>query len=130
MMKPSKVATPPGRAPSNHAQAGKDHRHSQRVLLRVPAKIYVSLQGKLTTIEATTLSVNTHGAILVAKQSLPAEERVVLEHGTTHEKIPCRVTRAAHKLPEGFHIPIEFESPSPNFWRIVFPAPDWPPENL
>jgi hypothetical protein len=32
-------------------------------------------------------------------------------------------------MPEGFHVPLEFDSPAPDFWRIVFPPLDWRPED-
>jgi hypothetical protein len=32
-------------------------------------------------------------------------------------------------MPEGFHIPIEFDSPAPDFWKIAFPPTDWRPQD-
>lgn len=108
--------------------AGEERRRSQRVLLRVRASIHVALNGKQVTFEATTLSVNTQGAMLVLKQNLPMETRLVLEHGTTRERVACKVARPAKEMPEGYQIPIEFDSPSPDFWKIAFPPADWRPE--
>lgn len=98
------------------------------MLLRVRASIHVALNGKQVTFEATTLSVNTQGAMLVLKQNLPMETRLVLEHGTTRERVACKVARPAKEMPEGYQIPIEFDSPSPDFWKIAFPPADWRPE--
>jgi hypothetical protein len=102
-----------------------DRRRGQRVFLRVRASIYVALQGKQATFEAMTVSVNHNGALLVLKQSLPITTRLVLEHAGTKERVACKVIRSAQPMPEGFHTPIEFESPSPNFWHIAFPPADW-----
>ena len=128
---PPKPAAKPG-APGRHEGiAGEERRRSQRVLLRVRANIHVALQGKPVTFEATTLSVNSHGALVVLEKGLPAESRLVLEHCTTKEKVACRVTRTAREMPEGYHVPLEFDSPAPNFWRIAFPPADWrPPEDV
>jgi hypothetical protein len=98
------------------------------VLLRVRANVHVAVKGKPTTFETSTVSVHPQGALVVLKESLPAETRLVLEHGSTREKVACRVTRAAKEMPEGFHVPVEFDSPAPGFWKIDFPPTDWRPE--
>jgi hypothetical protein len=100
---------------------------SQRVMLRVPASIHVALQGKEATFHATTLSVYRQGALVVMERSLPPDTRLVLEHGQTRECVACRVTRAASEIAEGYQVPIEFDSPAPNFWKIAFPPSDWHP---
>jgi hypothetical protein len=105
--------------------AVEERRRSQRVLLRTRAKIHVALAGKLTTIDAITLSVNPQGALVVMSQNLPVESRLVLEHGNTKERVACKVARAAREMPEGFHVPLEFDSPAPAFWGIAFPPMDW-----
>jgi hypothetical protein len=107
------------------AVATDERRRGQRVFLRVRASIHVALQGKQTTFDATTVSVSHNGALLVLKQSLPITTKLVLEHAGTKERVACKVIRSAQSMPEGFHTPIEFESPSPNFWHIAFPPADW-----
>ena len=109
------------------SSAGEDRRRSQRVLVRVRASLHVALNGKATTFETVTLSVNNHGAMLILKQSLPPDTRFVLEHSGTKEKVACKVVRPSREMPDGFQIPIEFDSPAPNFWRIAFPPNDWRP---
>jgi hypothetical protein len=106
----------------------EERKRSQRVLLRVRALIHVALKGKATTFETSTVSVTPQGALVVLKESLPAETRLILEHASTKEKVACRVTRPSKEMPEGFHVPVEFDSPSPGFWKIVFPPSDWRPE--
>jgi hypothetical protein len=111
--------------------ASDDRRRGQRVFLRVRANIHVALQGKPVTFDATTVSVNHNGALLLLKQSLPFQTRLVLEHAGTKERVACKVIRSAQPMPEGFHTPVEFETAAPNFWHIAFPPPDWrPPDDL
>jgi len=107
--------------------AGEERRRSYRVLLRVRASIHVALQGKPVTFETVTLSVSNHCALVVLSQNLPCDTRLVLEHNGTKERVACKVARIAREMPEGFHIPLEFDSPAPNFWRIAFPPSDWRP---
>jgi hypothetical protein len=117
-------------APHPHTMGVEERRHGQRVLLRIRASVYVALQGQATTLEVATLSVNPCGALVVMKQSLPPETRLVLEHKGTKERIACKVARAPREMPEGFHVPLEFDSPAPDFWKIAFPPADWRPDDL
>jgi hypothetical protein len=115
----------PSPVSAKRAIDGEDRRRSQRVLLRVRANIFVALQGKPAAFEVITLSVNHQGALVVMAQNLPPDTRLVLEHTGTKERVACKVARAARETPEGFHVPIEFDSPAPDFWRIAFPSADW-----
>lgn len=74
-----------------------------------------------------TLSVNSHGAVVVMEKNLPVDSHFVLENAATKERIECRVTRPPREMPEGYHVPVEFDSPAPNFWGIAFPPSDWRP---
>jgi hypothetical protein len=124
------AANKPSIAPAaNGAVSGEQRRKSQRVLLRVKASIQVTLQGKPSTLEATTLSVYNQGAMIVLKQGLPAETKIVLENIGTKERIGCRVAKGTREMPEGFHVPVEFDTPAPNFWGIAFPPADWKPHD-
>ena len=107
----------------------QERKRGQRVLLRIRANIHVALQGKATTLDAATLSVTPQGAVVVMKQNLPAETHLVLEHGGTKQRVDCRVARPSRETAEGFHIPIEFNSPAPGFWKINFPPTDWRPDD-
>jgi len=110
--------------------AAEERKRSQRVLLRVRANVHVAVQGKPTTLEGSTVSVNPQGALVVLKESLPAETRLILEHGGTREKVACRVAKLGKEMPEGFHVPVEFDAPAPGFWKIDFPPVDWRPDEL
>ena len=108
----------------------EERRTAQRVLLRVQACVHVALQGKPTTLDVATLSVNPSGALVLMKQGLPVETRLVLEHRATKERVACKVARPPREMPEGFHVPLELDAPSPAFWKIDFPPVDWRPEGL
>ncbi len=129
--KPPPPASKPGASATKQAVAGEERRRSQRVLLRVKANVHLALQGNNSTYEVSTLSVNDHGALIVLSRTLPLDTRLVLEHGLTKQRVACRIVRQPREMPEGFHIPLEFDSPEPNFWGIAFPPPDWrPPDDF
>lgn len=116
-------------APATAKTNGEERRRSQRVLLRIRANVHVNLHGKQTSLEVRTLSVNPFGAMIIAAETLPPQTRLVLENSVTREKIACRVVRPAKEMPEGFHIPVEFDAPAPKFWMIDFPPDDWRPHD-
>jgi hypothetical protein len=107
--------------------ATDDRRRSQRVMMRVGVVVRYSLNGKEVNLQAHTVAVNIHGAMICAAENIPAETALDMEHKMTKERIAGRVTRQAQNSPEGFLIPVEFVSPSNNFWRISFPPSDWKP---
>jgi hypothetical protein len=123
-LKPLPTFKPAATSPSAGV-SNEERRRGQRVFLRVRTSIHVAVQGKPTTFDATTVSVNHNGAMIIVKQNMPTDTRLVLEHAGTKERVPCKVIRSAQSMPEGFHTPIEFETPSPNFWHIAFPPADW-----
>ena len=116
-----------GSEPNRRVRGEEDRRRSQRVLLRVKAFVFVIRDGQEVRLEVTTLSVNAHGALVAAKQGVPLETKVVLEHGGTGERVTCRVVRPPREMPEGFHTALEFTSPAVDFWKIAFPPTDWSP---
>jgi hypothetical protein len=109
---------------------GEERRRSQRVIIRVPVTLLVTENGQAMKISAHTVAVNIHGAMVVSPRSLDADTSLELVNGRTDEKVASRVTRATRESAEGFLIPLEFTSPSPNFWQITFPPSNWKaPEN-
>jgi hypothetical protein len=114
----------------HHAGAtltGEERRRSQRVILRVPVILRITVAGKIVTVPAHTVSVNDHGAMLLCKRSFDAQIVVEMENDRTNEKIQCRVTRTPMENAEGYLVPVEFSKPAPQFWRISFPPRDWKP---
>jgi hypothetical protein len=109
---------------------GEERRRSQRVIIRVPLTLLVTNNGHTLKVSAHTVAVNIHGAMVVCPRSFDADTTLEVVNGRTDEKIASRVTRTPRESSEGFLIPVEFTSPSPNFWQISFPPSNWKaPEN-
>lgn len=105
-----------------------ERRRSQRVVLRISVKLHVSKDGKTEAIGAFTANVNDHGALLISPESFEPNERLVLEHGRTRERMGCRVTRRSQPGPGGFQVAVEFDRAASGFWHIVFPPTNWKAE--
>jgi hypothetical protein len=106
---------------------GEDRRRSQRVLIRMRVTLELALEGKRVTIEATTESVNDHGAMILCPRALAPETQLQLKHDQTRQQKLCRVTRTAIESADGFLVPVEFSDPAPGFWGISFPPSNWKP---
>ena len=96
-------------------------------MMRVGVVVRYSLNGKEMSLRAHTVAVDIHGAMICAPEKIPADTALDVEHKMTREHIAGRVTRQAQHSPDGYLIPVEFVSPSSNFWRISFPPSDWKP---
>jgi hypothetical protein len=109
---------------------GEERRRSQRVIIRVPLTLLVEENGQTVKVPANTVAVNIHGAMVLSPRTLEADTKLELVNDRTSQKIACRVTRPPRDSAEGFLIPLEFVTASPNFWQISFPPTNWKaPEN-
>jgi hypothetical protein len=104
---------------------GEERRRSQRVIIRVPVTLFVVENGQTVKISAHTVAVNIHGAMVVSPRSVDADASLELVNERTGEKVICRVTRSPRESSEGYLIPLEFITPTPNFWQISFPPTSW-----
>src|SRR5580692_12629246 len=73
--------------PPKPTVSSQDRKRGQRVLLRIRASIHLASQDISTAIDAATLSVTPNGAVVVMKKSFPAETHLVIEHGSTKERV-------------------------------------------
>jgi hypothetical protein len=127
MEMPPKATLNVGTTGRDSVAIGEDRRRSQRMMLRVAVVLHFVAEGKAVSQEAHTVAVNVHGAMICAVRSLPTNTRVEIEHKLSGERKPGRVTRQPQNTPEGYLIPVEFDSPSSEFWHISFPPTDWRP---
>jgi hypothetical protein len=117
----------PGGNSGGQLLSGEERRRSQRVMVRIPVSLKIIVAGKAVTASAATVSVNDHGAMLLCSRGFSAETSLEVQNDRTSEKMNCRVTRAPIENTDGYLIPVEFATASPNFWRISFPPRDWKP---
>jgi len=104
---------------------GEERRRSHRVIIRVPVALEVTMQGQKIKTNAITVAVNIHGAMVLCPRPFDAETIVEIRNERTHDRAASRVTRAPRESAEGYLIPLEFTTPTPNFWQIVFPPANW-----
>jgi PilZ domain-containing protein len=81
----------------------------------------VQVVGKANTVEGHTHTVSASGAMLIIPEPLPEGTMVTIENLKAQTKVEARVVRPPQMGHDGSLVPVEFTSPSPNFWGIFFP---------
>jgi hypothetical protein len=105
-------------------------RRSQGVCLRLP--IVVLRQGpgaNVASEETNTLIVNAHGALIQLALTVEVGQLLGIKNAKTLEELVCRVINLGPEHPGKREVGVEFEVPSPRFWRIAFPPSDWTPRS-
>jgi PilZ domain len=107
-----------------------NQRRSQRVLLAVPLRVSGKRTNGAPFVEHTkTLIVNAHGALLQLQEPVREGETLSVRNVTTGEEMPCKVVDLSPGANGFSEIGVEFEQPSPRFWRVSFPPADWSTRN-
>jgi hypothetical protein len=115
----AKPAQTPGRVVATRPPTAEERRRAQRALLRI--RVVVQVAGKENTLEGHTHTVSASGAMLILPEGLGEGTVVTIENPKAQSKIEAKVVRPPQMSHEGSLVPVEFTSPSPNFWGIFFP---------
>ncbi|MGB6595585.1 MAG: PilZ domain-containing protein [Candidatus Acidiferrum sp.] len=105
-------------------------RRSQRVCLSLPIQVLREGPGTNVASEEThTLIVNAHGALIQLALTVELGQLLGVKNIQTLEQLVCRVVNLGPEQAGKREVGIEFEHPSPRFWRIAFPPADWTPRS-
>jgi hypothetical protein len=105
--------------PSTRQPTAEERRRAQRVLLRM--RVLVHLANKPEPVEGHTHTVSATGAMIILREGIGQGTKFTLENPKTQQKVEVNVVRPPQMNQEGSLIPVEFLSPAPLFWNIVFP---------
>jgi hypothetical protein len=128
MTPPQKLNAAPPVAPSQNVrrsstiarpQTAEERRRAQRVLLRMAVLIHVP--GKANPLHGFTHTVSASGAMIILPEGIPTGTKLSIENPKTQKKVEAHVVRPPQLNAEGSLVPIEFTTPSPQFWNIFFP---------
>ena len=121
--KPSAYAkpgeTPAVRPALSRQPTAEERRRAQRVLLRM--RVLAHVTGKPDAIEGFTHTVSATGAMIILPEGIAQGTKFILENPKTQQRVEVNVVRPSQLNQEGALMPIEFLSPAPQFWNIVFP---------
>jgi len=100
-------------------QTAEERRRAQRVLLKMPVIIHIP--GKTNPLHGFTHTVSASGAMVVLPEGIPMGTKLSVENPKTQKKVEAHVVRPPQLNADGSLVPIEFTTPSPQFWNIFFP---------
>jgi hypothetical protein len=100
-------------------QTAEERRRAQRVLLKMAVVIHI--QGKANPIHGFTHTVSASGAMIILPEGLSQGTKISIENPKTQKKVEAHVVRPPQLNAEGSLVPVEFTTPSPQFWNIFFP---------
>ena len=128
MTPPQKLNAAPPVAPSHNVKRGtavarpqtaEERRRAQRVLLKMPVIIHIP--GKANPLHGFTHTVSASGAMIVLPEGIPMGTKLSVENPKTQKKVDAHVVRPPQLNADGSLVPVEFTTPSPQFWNIFFP---------
>ena len=101
-----------------------ERRRGERVLIRIPVKIYAVGQDGQHLNEATeTVVVSRYGALLPVSRPLKHASTIEVMNHFTQEVEKFRVVWVAEKPKEGkFDVGVELLVPREDFWGVRFPV--------
>ncbi|MGC1483672.1 MAG: hypothetical protein WA789_07765 [Candidatus Acidiferrum sp.] len=79
--------------------------------------------------ETHTLIVNAHGALIQLALTVEIGQLLGVKNTQTMEQLVCRVVNLGPEQAGKREVGVEFEHPSPRFWRVTFPPADWTPRS-
>jgi hypothetical protein len=100
-------------------QTAEERRRAQRVLLRMPVVIHIA--DKKNPLHGFTHTVSASGAMIILPEGISVGTKLSIENPKTQKKVEAHVVRPPQLNAEGSLVPIEFTTPSPQFWNIFFP---------
>jgi hypothetical protein len=113
----------PPAAPASDSYA--ERRRSQRVVIAMPVLVRGKTAGKPFEEETNTVSVSATGCLVRLAAAVVRAQEIAVVNPKTAEELPSVVTFVGLKDAGKTEVGVEFGEPSPLFWRIAFPPPDW-----
>jgi len=83
--------------------------------------VLAHLKNKSEPVQGTTHTVSATGGMIILREGLEAGTKFILENPRTQQRVEVNVARPSQINQEGSLVPVEFLTPSPNFWNIFFP---------
>ena len=112
--------------PKKNRATARARRRSQRLLISASVTVRGEGTGHTPFEEHTqTITVNSHGALLLLNAPLEIGQKLTLRHAHTRQEAEAEVIYFGCRQAGKTQVGIQFQKPSPQFWRVAFPPDDW-----
>jgi hypothetical protein len=110
--------------PRENSTKGRNRRRSERRAFNAVIRVYGSSDsGKSFYIEARTIDVSTHGALLEMNVPVRVGQKLMLiTEGTQRQQI-CQIVNTRVLETEALEVAVEFPVPHAEFWQIFSARP-------
>jgi hypothetical protein len=115
----SDLSKSPAKVVASRPPTAEERRRAQRVLLRMTVQVHID--GKPQSVQGITHTVSENGGLVVLPDPLTVGTKIIIDNPKTQKSVEAKVARPPQISGEGSLVPIEFSTPSPGFWGIVFP---------
>lgn len=104
--------------------SSKDRRRSERLLLRVPVKIFGKAKdGRQAEEDAEVVIVSRHGALMRSASPLPSGTMIEIMNKYTQKQAPFKVIWCSDRaVSDRWDVGLETSAESEEFWGVQFPA--------
>ncbi len=101
-------------------------RRSQRLLIKTKIAVRSERADGTPFEEQTqTVTVSSHGAMILLSAPAQIGQTLFLRHLNADDEVEARVICIGGRQAGKTQLGIEFQEPSPQFWRVAFPPDDW-----
>jgi len=101
-------------------------RRSERVLMDMPVIVSGEFPDRQAFQEETfTVTVNAHGALMMLATTVKLGQRLIVTNPVNQDKREGRVAYLGSPHAGLSQVAVEFARPSPEFWPVPSPPPDW-----
>jgi hypothetical protein len=112
----SKPASP---GSAKNAVTARNRRRSERLEFNAQIRVYGNTDGgKSFYVEARTLNVSTHGALLELNVTARVGQKLMLINEATQRQQICKIVNVRHPHGESVIVAVEFPVPHAEFWSV------------
>ncbi len=118
-IEPASKSAPCPTTPGENSTKGRNRRRSERRAFNAAIRVYGSSDsGKSFYVEARTINVSTHGALLELNVAARVGQKLMLINEATQRQQICKIVNIRTLDTEALVVAVEFPVPHAEFWQV------------
>jgi hypothetical protein len=116
---PANKSAPSPTKLDENSKKGRNRRRSERRAFNAVIRVYGSSDnGKSFYVEARTINVSTHGALLELNAAAHVGQKLMLINEATQRQQICKIVNIRPSDTEALVVAVEFPVPHAEFWQV------------